>query len=102
MLSIRNASKRPINLSLNAKVLDMAKEMGLNISQTVDALLTEEVLKQYRQRWNTDNAGAIADYNARIAREGTFAQSIQRHLAEPAESVAVANFDEPTPHPSAA
>ena len=82
MRSVREAPKRPINLSLNAKVLDMAKEMGMNISQTVDALLTEEVLRQYRERWQEDNAEAIADYNARIEREGTFAQRIQRHLDE--------------------
>ncbi len=72
MRSIRNAPKRPINLSLNSKVLDMAREMGLNISQTVDALLTEEVLRQYWQRWGEDNAEAIAHYNARIEREGLF------------------------------
>ena len=72
MRSIRNAPKRAINLSLNAKVLDMAREMGLNISQTVDALLTEEVLRQYWQRWQKENAEAIAHYNARIEREGLF------------------------------
>jgi len=72
MRRIRNAPKRAINLSLNAEVLDMAREMGLNISQTVDALLTEEVLKQYWQRWQHDNSEAIAHYNARIEREGLF------------------------------
>ena len=64
MRSIRNAPKRAINLSLNTKVLDMAREMGLNISQTVDTLLTEEVLRRYWQRWQQDNAEAIAHYNA--------------------------------------
>lgn len=72
MRSIREAPKRPINLSLNSKVLDMAREMGMNISQTVDALLTEEVMKVYWQRWNKDNAKAIEAYNARIEREGLF------------------------------
>jgi len=72
MRSIRNAPKRAINLSLNSKVLDMAREMGLNISQTVDALLTEEVMRRYWQRWQQDNAEAIADYNQRIEREGLF------------------------------
>ena len=72
MRSIRNAPKRAINLTLNAKVLDMARDMDLNISQTVDALLTVEVLRQYWQRWNKDNAEAIAHYNARIEREGLF------------------------------
>jgi antitoxin CcdA len=86
MRSIRNAPKRAINLSLNSKVLDMAREMGMNISQTVDALLTEEVLRQFRQRWSEDNREAIEAYNARIEREGSFVQRIRAHLAETADS----------------
>jgi antitoxin CcdA len=85
MRSVREAAKRPINLSLNSKVLDMAKEMGLNISQTVDALLTEEVMRRYGERWNEDNREAIEAYNARIEREGTFSQRIRKHLAQAAD-----------------
>jgi antitoxin CcdA len=70
MRSVRNAPKRPVNLSLNSKVLDMAKEMGMNISQTVDALLHEAVMKEYWSRWAEENKEAIAEYNERIAREG--------------------------------
>jgi antitoxin CcdA len=90
MRSVRNAPKRPINLSLNSKVLEMAREMDINISHLVDALLTEEVLRQYWQRWPQENAEAIAEYNARIEREGTFAQSISRYLAQQAEDTASA------------
>ncbi len=70
MLSAKLTTKRPINLSLNARVLEMARELGLNVSATVDALLTEEVTRQYWARWNEDNKEAIAHYNARIEREG--------------------------------
>jgi antitoxin CcdA len=90
MRSVRNAPKRPINLSLNSKVLEMAREMDINISQLVDMLLTEEVLRQYWARWPQDNAQAIAEYNARIEREGTFAQSIGRYLAQQADEAAAA------------
>ncbi|MFZ2651255.1 MAG: type II toxin-antitoxin system CcdA family antitoxin [Burkholderiaceae bacterium] len=62
--------KRPTNLSLNAKVLDMARELGMNISQTVDELLAKEVQRRYWARWNEDNRQAIDTYNARIEREG--------------------------------
>ena len=48
----------------------MARELGMNISQTVDTLLADEVRKRYFERWNVDNAEAIAHYNARIEREG--------------------------------
>jgi antitoxin CcdA len=80
MRSIQNAPKRAINLSLNSKVLEMAKEMGLNISQTVDQLLTEEVVKQYWLRWNDNNAEAIKAYNERIARDGLFSDKYRSFM----------------------
>lgn len=70
MLRFDDSPKRATNLSLNVKVLEMARELGMNISQTVDTLLAEEVRKRYFERWNVDNAEAIAHYNARIEREG--------------------------------
>ena len=70
MLRRNDLAKRPINLSLTSKVLDAARELGMNLSQTVDELLTEEVKRRYWARWNEDNKDAIAAYNARIEREG--------------------------------
>jgi len=70
MLRFDNAPKRATNLSLNAKVLDVARELGMNVSATVDALLAEEVRKRYWERWNEENKEAIAHYTARIEREG--------------------------------
>lgn len=70
MLRRNDLAKRPINLSLTSKVLDAARELGMNVSQTVDELLTEEVKRRYWARWNEDNKDAIAAYNARIEREG--------------------------------
>lgn len=74
MLRFDDAPKRPTNLSLNAKVLELAKELGINLSQTVNALLEEEVRKRYRVQWLAQNKEAIAQYNARIEREGTFSR----------------------------
>ncbi len=70
MIQFENAPKKATNLTLNAKVLEMAKSMGMNISQTVDALLAKEVERRYWERWNEDNKEAVAAYNARIAQEG--------------------------------
>jgi len=70
MLRFDKSAKRSANLSLNAQVLDMARELGMNISATVDALLAEEVRKRYWERWNEENKAAIEHYNARIEREG--------------------------------
>lgn len=70
MRKTTGSAKRAINLSLNAKVLDTARELGMNLSATVDALLAEEVRRRYWERWNEDNREAIEHYNERIAREG--------------------------------
>jgi len=80
MRRFNHAPKRAVNLSLNSQVLDLAKEMGLNISQTVDQLLAAEVQRQYWERWQTDNAEAIAHYNARIEREGLFSDRIRTFM----------------------
>jgi antitoxin CcdA len=70
MLRFENSPKKATNLSLNASVLEAAREMGMNISQTVDALLADEVKRRYWEKWNAENKEAIDHYNARIQAEG--------------------------------
>lgn len=83
MLALGNVAKKPTNLSLNSETLKMAKELGMNISQTVDALLAAEVKRRYWEQWNERNKDAMAAYNERIRRYGlplakyrTFAKSL--------------------------
>lgn len=66
----KDAPKKATNLSLNSKVLEMARELGMNVSQTVDGLLAAEVKRQYWEKWNEENKEAVAAYNTRIAKEG--------------------------------
>ena len=70
MLRFDGAPKKPTNLSLNSKVLEVARELGMNVSQTVDSLLAEEVRRRYWERWQEENKEAIAEYNERVARHG--------------------------------
>ena len=70
MLKFDNAPKKATNLSLNSKVLEVAREMGLNISQTVDTLLADEVKRRYWEKWREDNQQAFAAYNERIREHG--------------------------------
>lgn len=70
MLSFDDAPKKATNLTLNSKVLEMARELGMNVSQTVDTLLTEEVTRLYWAKWKEENREAIDAYNQRIARHG--------------------------------
>ena len=52
------------------EVLEAARKMGMNLSQTVDALLADEVKRRYWEQWNERNKDAVAEYNARIAKYG--------------------------------
>jgi antitoxin CcdA len=70
MLSFNGAPKKATNLSLNTKVLETARELGMNVSQTVDALLAEAVKRRYWEKWNERNKDAVDEYNARIAKYG--------------------------------
>ncbi len=70
MLNFDNAPKKATNLSLNANVLQAARDMGLNISKTVDTLLAEEVKRRYWEKWNEDNKEAMVAYNERVATYG--------------------------------
>ena len=65
-----DAAKRPVNLLISTRTLELAKELGMNLSQTVDSFLSAEVARRYWERWNDDNKDAIDAYNARIAQEG--------------------------------
>lgn len=69
MLRFEDAVKKPTNLSLNAEVLAKARELGMNVSRTVDALLAEEVKRLYWERWNEQNREAIDQYNECIEQE---------------------------------
>ena len=70
MLRFEHAPKKATNLSLNSKVLEAAREMGMNLSQTVDALLADEVKRRYWEQWNERNKDAVDEYNARITKYG--------------------------------
>lgn len=82
MLRNEDSLKRATNLSLNAKTLDMAKAMGMNLSQTVDQLLADEVRRRFKAFWEERNQAAIEAYNTRVEREGTFGEQVQRWLAK--------------------
>ncbi len=88
MLRFDNAPKKATNLSLTVTTLEMARELGLNLSKTVDELLEKEVRRVYRAKWAERNKGAIDAYNARIEAEGTFAQQVNEWLTEHGEAAA--------------
>lgn len=70
MLNFEKSPKKATNLSLNTGLLEAARQLGLNLSQTVNTLLADEVKRRYWAKWNEDNQKAISAYNDRVAKHG--------------------------------
>lgn len=62
--------KRRLNLSVSAELIERAREQGLNLSSLLEESLSERLRKAEGERWLAENAEAIAQYNARIERDG--------------------------------
>ncbi len=70
MMSTRQAKKRAVNLFVDAELLDEARRMNINISETLEHRLRGLVRAEQEKRWLQDNREAIAQYNRRVAERG--------------------------------
>ena len=78
MRTMRRASKKPVNLSINGDLLAAARELNINLSATMEAALEEAVAKSRRERWLADNEAAIAAYNERVDSNGDFSDGLRQ------------------------
>jgi antitoxin CcdA len=70
MITNQTALKKATNITLSVDVLNEAKALGINISQTCDQYLRELVKNERERRWQQDNAEFIAAYNQTVEQEG--------------------------------
>jgi antitoxin CcdA len=70
--------KKPTNVSINKELLQEAKEMGINLSATLETALTEAIRQRRREQWLAENAEAIADYNREVERRGVFSDGLRK------------------------
>jgi antitoxin CcdA len=61
-----SAPKKSANLSINADLLQQAKQLNINLSQALEQHLTEVVRQAQRNQWLAENQGALDDYNRRV------------------------------------
>lgn len=69
--------KRAANVSINQGLLEEAKALDINLSATLEQALQREVQARKRERWLAENRDAIAEYNARIERDGVFSDGLR-------------------------
>src|SRR5579862_6046821 len=66
--------KRAVNVSIDAEILKVAKEMKINLSQTFEDTLRKRTEDERVRRWREENKEAIESYNAYIERNGVFGE----------------------------
>jgi antitoxin CcdA len=73
-----NAQKKSTNLSINSELLQQAKELHVNLSQTLELRLAEIIRVQKRRKWQVENQEAIEDYNRRIEARDVFSDGLRQ------------------------
>ena len=72
------APKKSVNLSINADLLQQAKRLNINLSQTLEQHLAEIIRQAQRRLWLAENQSALDEYNRRIEKHGTFSDGLRR------------------------
>lgn len=79
MLTFYNphAKKKATNLSINSDLLQKAKELHINISNSLEKTLIELIKEQEMKNWMAQNKSSINSYNKRVAKSGTFSDELR-------------------------
>jgi antitoxin CcdA len=78
MLSNRSGKKRAVNLFVDAEILDEARRMRINLSETLERRLSTIVRAEREKRWLAENQTAIEAYNRRVADHGLLSDEAGR------------------------
>jgi antitoxin CcdA len=70
MMSERQARKRAVNLFVDTELLDEARRLRINMSETLEQRLRKIVRSEQERRWLEANQAAIDAYNLRVSRDG--------------------------------
>jgi len=70
MLRDRSAKKRAVNLFVDVELLEEARRLRINISETLERRLRMIVKAEQERRWLEENRAALEAYNRRVAEHG--------------------------------
>lgn len=71
------STKRAVNVSLRADLVDEAKALGTNISAVLERALEAEHRQRRAERWRQENREAIDEANAELARNGLWSDGLR-------------------------
>ncbi|TAK56252.1 MAG: acetoacetyl-CoA synthase [Gammaproteobacteria bacterium] len=68
--------KQAVNLAIDRKLLQAAREVRINLSATLEDALEAAVRQRRRDLWLDENREAIQAYNRLIEQEGVFSDEL--------------------------
>ena len=72
-----SASKKAVNLSVDATLLREARARDINLSATLERALADALRQDRRARWLADNRQRIETYNDQVEAHGAFADTLR-------------------------
>jgi antitoxin CcdA len=82
MMSKRQTKRRAVNLFVDSDLLDEARRLQINISETLERRLRMIVKAERERRWREENHEAIASINSFIDQHGLLAGRL-RYRSQP-------------------
>jgi antitoxin CcdA len=79
MLRARQTKKRAVNLFVDTDLLDAARRLRINLSETLEQRLSNIVRAEQEKRWLQDNKLAIEAYNLRVSQHGLLSDEAGLH-----------------------
>lgn len=73
-----DAPKKPVNLTANTDLIQMAKKLGINLSSTFEKALADEIRMALEAQWREQSKEGIEAYNRRIEQHGVFGADTRR------------------------
>ncbi len=77
MIYDKTARKKATNLSVNSDLLQQAKDLKINISNSLEKKLEEMVREKKNETWQEENKKAIEQYNQNVEKYGVFSDHVR-------------------------
>jgi antitoxin CcdA len=72
--------KRAVNVSVDAEILKVAKEMNVNLSQALERALDSLTAEERARRFYQENKASMDAHNAHIEKYGTSSEAYAREF----------------------
>ena len=79
----RRGAKRAVNVSVDAGLLAIARDMKINLSRTLEDALRKTTDAERARRFYAQHKTSIDSYNAHVERQGTMAENYFGLLDDP-------------------